>query len=501
MELISAAIAGIFSVVILYFLSLILFLGPSLGISNREICALRSYLRKAINKKFYGHQLSLENIDSITALTRVGFLLGSLDIKRSIAFSEAVSGVSKDILEYKIRDLRKSGISHVQGKIDKIFDSEDSINIIYTKVRREILSYRIKMHVLGLLLFLREVLPRAVDRWGRYVTITAILAVIVGYSVWFLNGENGADGTGILIDKSIEYLSYGALISVIVAAFFEIAFGVRVLYLDKVLGVRGVVLFILLTTFMLVFMVLISMFLKINYISVAMLAVGSIRVTDDKGFWVIILIVLLGVSYSLRWCYRIWVKTLKSADIKLASVSVVAYLSFILFSLIIEPSKVSDRISSVILFLTIIFTIPFFISIFLKFLFMLKDSRQGCFRFGFSGKLLIASAILLFVSFGIFLFTIYKISILGDRIDGGHFASLAEYQDVLSEALITMSAAMMTSLIASIMLIASIVFAVRLLGKYGNYRELILRQNAIFSPRFYEKNNLRELMIEIKKDV
>lgn len=151
--IIPAAIIGVFSVVILYFASLFLILGPSLGFSNREICQIRSHLRRLIYCNYEGQFLTLKEIDYLSAIERVERSILNFDIKRVSAIVKAVSGGSLDSLSLEIKSLRRRNLDAVKRNITSVFESEDSAEKLYKKLRRVVFKYRLKSRMAGVWFF------------------------------------------------------------------------------------------------------------------------------------------------------------------------------------------------------------------------------------------------------------------------------------------------------------------------------------------------------------
>lgn len=495
-SVIPAAIIGVFSVVILYFASLFLILGPSFGFSNREICQIRSHLRHLIYFNYEGRILTLKEIDYLSAIERVERSIFNFDVKHLSVVASAVSGGLLDDLSLEIKDLRRSNLDAVKENIARVFEDESSVERLYKKLRRVIFRYRLKSRMAGVWLFSRKVMPGAVDRWGRYVTVTAISAVIVGYSIWFLNGENGIDATDNLISKSVNYLSVGALVSVISAALVEFFLGIYSIHYQRILGIKGVTLISLAAVSALAIMILASIYLKFNYVSLVKLLFGAINVPDEPVVWYIFIGLPLGVFYSIKWCHKIWRLKGERRSNRLFSAAIVGYLLFVSIAIYLDSSKLSGEILSFIALNALFASVVSIVSGVIKFIEIVADVRHKVFPLGRSGVIFGVSTALILLLTVCVIISFQKMEEMGYRSAQFEFnaGSIEEYYALLDSVILLLSGIFILAILwVSIFLVAIISF-IYLLRRHSKYLEHFMEIKLEFSRVYLRGENMKNLI-------
>lgn len=498
--IIPAAIIGVFSVVILYFASLFLILGPSLGFSNREICQIRSHLRQLIYCNYEGQFLTLKEIDYLSAIERVERSILNFDIKRVSAIVKAVSGGSLDSLSLEIKSLRRRNLDAVKRNITSVFESEDSAEKLYKKLRRVVFKHRLKSRMAGVWFFSRRVLPGAVDRWGRYVTITAISAVIVGYSIWFLNGENGIDTTGNLISKSVNYLSVGALISVISVALVELFLGIFSVYRQKVLGIKESAFLSLVAVATLVTMVWMSVSLKLNYLYLAVLLFSAINVPSEPAARFFLLGFTLGLYYSLKWCHKTWRLKGKRWSSRLFSTATVVFLIFASIGIYLNPAKLSDEISSFTAQIVLLACAIFVVFVVLKFIEILVDVRNGVFILGGSGIIFCVSMASLLILAVFILIGFQEMveleSVQFDLISGGG----KEYYAFLNKVMLLVSGIFIAFILVILLGLTSLFSFDRLARRHSESWKNFMDKKLEFSTVHLGAKNMKNLIKNSRRE-
>lgn len=500
--IIPAAIIGVFSVVILYFASLFLILGPSLGFSNREICQIRSHLRRLIYCNYEGQFLTLKEIDYLSAIERVEMSILNFDIKRVSVIAKAVSGEPLDSLSLEIKSLRRRKLDAVKRNITSVFESEDSAEKLYKKLRRVFFKYRLNSRMAGVWFFSRRVMPGAVDRWGRYVTITAISAVIIGYSIWFLNGENGIDATDNLISKSVNYLSVGALISVISVALVELFLGIFSVYHQKVLGIKESASLLLVAVASLATMVWMSVSLKFNYLYLAVLLFSAINVPSEPAAWCLFLGFPLGLYYALKWCHKTWRLKGRRRSSRLFSTATVFYLIFVSISICMNFSQLSDEILSFTVLIVLLACAIFIFSGVLKFIEILVDVRNGVFILGKSGVIFCVSTALLLILAVFILIGFQKMgeleyySVQFDSISG----DAEEYYAFLNKAMILVLGIFIAFTLATLLCVTSLFSFIRLAGRHSESWKHFMDKKLEFSTAHLGAKNMKNLIKNSRRE-
>lgn len=495
-SVIPAAIIGVFSVVILYFASLFLILGHSFGFSNREICQIRSHLRHLIYFNYEGRILTLKEIDYLSAIERVERSIFNFDVKHLSVVANAVSGESLDGLSSEIKYLRRSNLDTVKENITRVFEAESSVERLYKKLRRVIFRYRLKSRMAGVWLFSRRVMPGAVDRWGRYVTVTAISAVIVGYSIWFLNGENGIDATDNLISKSVNYLSVGALVSVISAALVEFFLGIYSIHYQRILGIKGVALISLAAVSAIAIMICASIYLKFNYVSLAKLLFGARNVPDEPVAWCIFFGLPLGVFYSIKWCYKIWRLKGERGSSRLFSTAIVGYLLFVSIGIYLDSSKLSGEILSFIALTALFASVISIVSGAIKFIEIVADVRHGVFPLGLSGVVFCVSIVLILVLTVFTLISFQKIEEMEYRSAQFEFNSgnLEGYYDLLNSEILLLSGVFILVNLWVLLLIIALISFFCLLYRHSKFLEHFMGLELEFSRVYLRGENMKSLI-------
>lgn len=492
MTLVSAAVLGAFTLVILYCLFLILYLGPAYGVSNSEIRKIRQKIREITLRQYDKSLIKAEAIDYFVSLEKVRRPIRDISLENIDVISKAVAGESLQGISKKVEDLRKRGISKVSEEIDDAFESNESYKKIYNLVRRRIFQYRVKHHFLGTWLFLTETLPRMLDRWGRYITITAVISVISGYSFWYLSGGSGEESK--LIDTAVNFLSYGALISVTIAIVCEVEIATRSVYLDYKngnIGKRYYMGLIAVLVIIFIFFLAASLLFRLNFISIYFAVAGSLNNFNHDSV-ALLAAFAVGLYFLLRFTSRMLRRSAYPLSWKLFWSSVSLMSSLMYFSLVFDIDKLNSLFLIIYLSMYFLFFFILFCSWLIKNIEVFIDLRKSKFRVGIGGWIAFIVSLIVFLVGVILIFLAYS---QGSAVQGDGMVDVMEgawprLQELLKFLVTALSGIALITF--SVLILA--VFQYGTIERHNKYKKELLFKESVFSSNFYnDKRLLKEL--------
>lgn len=209
-----------FSIALIYLIIIIVFLAPTYLITKENFQKLSSITEEQI-QRIRSEQISINEASRYLSVEGLREKSGLYLKNTKEKIYENISGKRINLEIYKkftnpnnnlyIRRVSKLNSSHSPRRISLELD------IFY-------FLYIATIIFVGFYFFARDVFAGLLDRWGRYVTVTAVFAILSSYLKWKMGGQGDVNK---LVQESLRYLSTGALVSLFVASLLEIALQIK----------------------------------------------------------------------------------------------------------------------------------------------------------------------------------------------------------------------------------------------------------------------------------
>ncbi|MGH1979256.1 hypothetical protein [Rothia sp. L_38] len=219
-ELLSTVIISIFVLLVIYYAGMVFLLAPQYLTINCVKDSVDKIIFDRFNQRYRNEEKDL-NIPagSFCKLVELssGVPEGYLSHKRVICSCRKGAieeGLQNNKLQIKAKEVCEATLG------EKSLFKGDFLDRDLKYVRRVVLLLRFKLLFWGISFFIKDVFLRVLDVWGRYVTLAAVISVVASFFQWVSSGTGGKS-IDQLVGGTIENLSVGALVSLMVATVLE----------------------------------------------------------------------------------------------------------------------------------------------------------------------------------------------------------------------------------------------------------------------------------------